>query len=113
MACCGDARSGVVIRSHPRTHKGSEYCEDCALSVEEPINPTAAVAFCDIELELHMLGAIGSNGKRTWNKKLLCSIRLSEFTGIADDLRPRVIQIIVREMKQSKRTDGERFVQCD
>jgi hypothetical protein len=107
MAEISDARPDVVVRV-----LATDYCEDCALSVPEPINPTATIAMRGINLELHMLGAIIPNVPTTWNKELLCSGGLSDF-GITDDLGPRVIQSVVRERKQSERSDVESFVQRD
>ena len=107
MAVFSDAHPDVVGRL-----LATDYCVDCPLSVPEPINPTAAVARRGINLELHMLGTIIRNVPTTRNKELLCCDGVSDFW-ITNDLRPRVIQIVVREMKQSKRSDVESFVQRD
>ena len=107
MAVFSDAHPDVVGRL-----LATDYCVDCPLSVPEPINPTAAITGRGINLELHMLGTIIRNVPTTWNKELLCCNGISDF-GITNDLRPRVIQIVVREMKQSKRSDVESLVQRD
>ena len=107
MAVFSDAHPDVVGRL-----LATDYCVDCPLSVPEPINPTAAITGRGINLELHMLGTIIRNVPTTWNKELLCCDGISDF-GITNDLRPRVIQIVVREMKQSKRSDVESLVQRD
>src|SRR4029078_573531 len=85
---------------------------NCPLSVPEPINPTAAVAMRGINLELHMLGTIIPDPPTAWNKELLRPWGLPDF-GITDDLGPRGFQGVVRERKQSERSDVERFVQRD